>query len=48
MTVPPVLPDIVQTRLTEIVFEDLEFDAYSQVSSPSMILEASKLGDNFS
>lgn len=29
LTVPPVIPDIVQNRLLEVVFEDLSFDAYA-------------------
>jgi len=29
LTVPPVIPDVVQERLAEVVFEDFEFDAYS-------------------
>jgi hypothetical protein len=40
MTLPPVVPDIVNNRITEIVFEDFEFDAYLAVSSHSMIREA--------
>jgi actin-related protein len=35
--VPPVIPEIVQSRLLEVVFEDLDFDALSLVSSHSMI-----------
>lgn len=31
------MPEIVQNRLMEVVFEDLEFDALSLVSSHSMI-----------
>ena len=34
---PPVIPEIVQSRLLEVFFEDLEFDALSLVSSHSMI-----------
>lgn len=37
MTVQPNLPDIVQERLCQMVFEDFEFDAYAQVSSHSMV-----------
>ncbi len=33
LTVAPVVPDIVQQRLGELVFEDLGFDALSQVCS---------------
>ena len=40
LTLPPIVPDIVQNRLTEIVFEDFEFDAYLAVTSHSMIREA--------
>ena len=40
MTVQPNLPDIINTRIAEIVFEDLEFDAFAQVSSHSMIRQA--------
>ena len=36
-TVQPNLPDIVQERLCQLVFEDFEFAAYSQVSSHAMI-----------
>jgi len=38
--VPPVIPDQVQTRIAEVVFEDFKFDALSQVSSASMLREA--------
>lgn len=37
LTVPPAIPDIVQSRLFEVVYEDFGFDAYSQVTSHSMI-----------
>lgn len=40
LTLPPIVPDIVQNRLAEIVFEDFEFDAYLAVTSHSMIREA--------
>lgn len=40
MTLPPVLPDIVSNRITEIVFEDFEFDALFLSSTHSMIREA--------
>jgi hypothetical protein len=33
LTVAPVVPDIVQQRLGELVFEDMGFDAFSQVCS---------------
>ena len=37
LTVPPVMPDMVQNRLLEVIFEDFEFDALSLVTSHSMI-----------
>ena len=37
MTVAPVVPDLVQQRLGELVFEDIGFDALSQVCSQSMV-----------
>ena len=37
---PPVIPDMVQNRIAEVVFEDFQFDALSQVSGASMIREA--------
>jgi actin-related protein 6 len=40
LTLPPLLPDIVQTRFAEIVFEDFEFDALFLASTHSMIREA--------
>jgi len=40
LSLPPVLPDIVQNRLIEIVFEDFEFDALFMASTHSMIREA--------
>jgi len=40
LTLPPIIPDIVESRLTEIVFEDFEFDAYFTSSTHSMIREA--------
>ena len=40
MTLPPILPDIVQNRFAEIVFEDFEFDALFMSSTHSMIREA--------
>ena len=40
MTVQPNMPDMLNERITEIVFEDLEFDAFTQVSSHSMIHQA--------
>ena len=40
MTLPPVLPDIVSNRITEVVFEDFEFDAFFMSSTHSMIREA--------
>lgn len=39
LTLPPILPDIVQTRFTEVTFEDFEFDALFMSSSHSMIRE---------
>jgi hypothetical protein len=39
LTVPPILPDLVQNRISEIVFEDFEFDALFMASSHSMIRE---------
>lgn len=41
MTQPsPFLPDIVQNRLMEVVYEDFEFDAMMLTSTHSMIREA--------
>ena len=40
MTLPPVLPDIVRNRFSELVFEDFEFDALLMSSTHSMIREA--------
>lgn len=40
LTLPPVLPESVQTRFTEVAFEDFEFDALFLTSSHSMIREA--------
>ena len=40
MTVQPNMPDMLNERIAEIVFEDLEFDAFAQVSSHSMIHQA--------
>ena len=40
MTLPPIVPDIIQNRFAEVVFEDFEFDAYLAVTSHSMIREA--------
>ena len=40
MTVQPNLPDLCQERIAQIVFEDMEFNAYTQVTSHSMIREA--------
>ena len=37
MTVQPNLPNVVQERLCQMVFEDLEFEACCQVTSHSMI-----------
>jgi actin-related protein len=35
--VAPVVPDNVQQRIGEVVFEDIGFDALSQVCSQSMV-----------
>ncbi|CDW72015.1 UNKNOWN [Stylonychia lemnae] len=43
LTLPPVLPDIVQNRLAEIVFEDFEFDGLFMSSTHSMIREAAMI-----
>ena len=43
---PPLLPDIIQNRLLEVVYEDLEFDALVQVTSLSMIREAALIEQN--
>ncbi|TNV84523.1 hypothetical protein FGO68_gene9447 [Halteria grandinella] len=40
LTLPPILPEIVQTRFTEVAFEDFEFDALFMSSTHSMIREA--------
>jgi len=40
LSLPPILPDIVQNRLAEVVYEDFEFDALLLASSHSMIREA--------
>lgn len=37
---PPVLPDLVQHRVAELVFEDFEFDGMFMASTHSMIREA--------
>ena len=37
MTVQPNLPDVVQERYLEVVFEDMEFDSHLQASTHSMI-----------
>jgi actin-related protein len=29
LTVPPIIPDIMQSRIAEVVFEDFQFDALS-------------------
>jgi actin-related protein 6 len=44
---PPVMPEMVQNRLLEVVFEDFEFDALSLVSSHSMIRLAARKEHNF-
>jgi hypothetical protein len=40
LALPPVIPDIINNRIAEVVFEDFDFDAYLNVSSHSMIREA--------
>ena len=37
MTVQPNLPDVVQERYLEVVFEDMEFDSHLQASTHSMV-----------
>ena len=40
LTLPPVLPDLVQHRVAELAFEDFEFDGLLMASTHSMIREA--------
>jgi len=40
LTVQPNMPDMLNDRIAEMVFEDFEFDAFTQVSSHSMIHQA--------
>jgi actin-related protein len=40
LSLPPILPDIVTNRFTEVAFEDFDFDALLLTSSHSMIREA--------
>jgi actin-related protein 6 len=39
LTLPPFLPEIMLNRITEVAFEDFEFDALMLVTSHSMIRE---------
>ena len=40
LTLPPIIPELVQNRFAEVTFEDFEFDALLMASSHSMIREA--------
>ncbi len=40
LTLPPIIPELVQNRFAEVTFEDFEFDALLMTSSHSMIREA--------
>ena len=40
LSLPPVLPEIVENRFLEVAFEDFEFDALLMTSTHSMIREA--------
>lgn len=40
LTIPPIMPEIVQARFAEVAFEDFEFDALLMSSTHSMIREA--------
>jgi actin-related protein 6 len=40
LSVPPIVPDIVEQRILEVVFEDLQFDALFMPCSHSLIRES--------
>jgi len=48
LALPPVLPDVVEQRLFEMVFEDFEFDAFLRVSTHTMAMIAANFSNCFS
>lgn len=43
LTLPPIVPEVVQKRFAEVAFEDFEFDALFLSSTHSMIREAAMI-----
>ena len=43
LSLPPIVPEVVQKRFAEVAFEDFEFDALFLSSTHSMIREAALL-----